>query len=247
MADRRTSSSASSRPIVTCKPCGPRLELSRITYRSAADHREPRHLDQRGLVANSRARRSYHGGIREPRNHASISAAQGQRTNWRCFWAWPSSGAAPARPMRALDGLQRPHADLLFRPGLWSAPRHDRMGTAARGDWADRLPDTDDVLRRGARRLYSSSARLRRVGAIQHALPQSRGERPSPCGLHQSPIPIVELALATPVANNFGNRPSRKACTRLARGRTVSAAWGTVIAILASACRCGGQLSPCPQ
>ena len=52
MADRRTSSSASGRPIVTCKPCGPRLELSRITYRSATDHREPRHLDQRGLVAD---------------------------------------------------------------------------------------------------------------------------------------------------------------------------------------------------
>ena len=67
-------------------------------------------------------------GFREPRNHASISAAQGQRTNWRCFWAWPSSGAAPARPMRALDGLASSRRPSLFGQGFGQLP--DTIGWA---------------------------------------------------------------------------------------------------------------------
>jgi hypothetical protein len=57
----------------------------------------------------------------------------------------------------------------------------------------------------GSGRLHPASARLRGIAAIQHAVSEIRGERPSAADFINHLIPIVEVQLSTPVANNFGN------------------------------------------
>lgn len=86
------------------------------------------------------------------------------------------------------------------------------MGTAARGDWqiGYQIPTMSYDVGQGAFipqvLVYGAS--------VQYSMPYLKAEVKDlqlPDFINHL-IPIVELALATPVANNFGNRPSRKAC-----------------------------------
>ena len=73
---------------------------------------------------------------------------------------------------------------------------------ALTGQIGYQIPTTSFIIRGN---LDSAGARLRRVAAIQHAIPEIRGKRPSAPDFFNHLIPIVEMQFSTPVANNFGN------------------------------------------
>ena len=85
--------------------------------------------------------------------------------------------------------LQPTHADLLFRQGVRRPARQRRLAARLRRYRAGRLSDPHRVLRSHAKYVHPAGADLRRIAAIQHAVPEIGDPRSSASRFHQSPDP----------------------------------------------------------